>query len=139
MKLSGTCGRKIFSPAYRMIGWTAWSETQQVTLRATVWGMSFCVAPTMSARLMELAMLTALVLVCSAAVAPDLRDCTRYNATAVMRVPAEFTNPATCFVHGQAYLAETSIGQELIDSDHIKVVCVRKETIDASVPLLTVR
>src|SRR5262249_43683346 len=43
-------------------------------------------------------MLTALVLICSVAVTPDLRDCTRYNATAVMRLPAEFANPATCFI-----------------------------------------
>ena len=34
----------------------------------------------------ELTMLTALILICSAAVTPDLRDCTRDNATAVMRV-----------------------------------------------------
>jgi hypothetical protein len=84
-------------------------------------------------------MLTALVLICSAMITPDLRDCTRDNAMTVMRVPAEFANPATCFMHGQAYLAQTSIGQELTDSDRVKVVCVRKETIDASVPLLMVR
>jgi hypothetical protein len=44
---------------------------------------------------------------------PDLRDCSRANAAAVMRVPAEFGNPTTCLMHAQAYLAETSIGQEL--------------------------
>ena len=33
-------------------------------------------------------MLTALVLICSVAVTPDLRDCSRSNAVAVMRVPA---------------------------------------------------
>ena len=82
----------------------------------------------------ELMMLTALILICSAAVTPDLRDCTPDNATAVMRVPAEFRNPATCFMHGQAYLAETSIGQELGDNDRIKVVCARTKTIDASIP-----
>ena len=84
-------------------------------------------------------MLSALILICSAAVTPDLRDCIRDNATAVMRVPAEFGNPATCFMHGQAYLAETSIGQELGDNDQVKVVCTRTETIDASVPRLTVK
>jgi hypothetical protein len=72
-------------------------------------------------------MLTALVLVCSVAMTPDLRDCSRANATAVMRVPAESGNPATCFMHGQAYLAETAIGQELGDGDHIKVVCARSD------------
>ena len=84
-------------------------------------------------------MLTALILICSAAVTPDLRDCTRDNATAVMRVPAEFGNPVTCFMHGQAHLAETSIGQELGDNDRVKVVCARTEPIDASISRPTVR
>ena len=84
-------------------------------------------------------MLTALVLICSVATTPDLRDCSRTNATAVMRVPAEFANPATCFMHGQAYLAETSIGQELGADDRVKIVCARSETIDARVRTLTVR
>ena len=84
-------------------------------------------------------MLTALVLICSVAVTPDLRDCTRENAAAMMRVPAEFRNPATCFMHGQAYLAETAIGQELGDNDRVKVVCARTETVDASIPLLKVK
>jgi hypothetical protein len=82
-------------------------------------------------------MLTALVLVCSIAMIPDLRDCTRDTATAVMRVPAEFGNPATCFIHGQAYLAETAIGQELGDRDHVKVVCTRSQAVDANVRRLT--
>ena len=81
-------------------------------------------------------MLTALVLICSTAVTPDLRDCTRDNATAVMLVPVQSGNPATCFMHGQAYLAQTSVGQELTVDDRVKVVCVRSETVDASVPRL---
>jgi hypothetical protein len=84
-------------------------------------------------------MLTALVLICSMTIVPDLRDCTRDNAVAVMRVPAEFGNPATCFMHAQAYLAETSIGQELTASDRVKVVCARTETIGASVRQWTAR
>jgi hypothetical protein len=84
-------------------------------------------------------MLTALVLICSVAITPDLRDCSRNNATAVMRVPAEFGNPATCFMHGQAYLAETSIGQELQADDRVKIICARSETIDAKVRKLTAR
>jgi len=51
----------------------------------------------------------------------------------VMRMPAEFGNPATCFMHGQAYLAQTSIGLELADNERVKVFCVRSETIDGSV------
>jgi hypothetical protein len=50
-------------------------------------------------------MLTALVLVCSIVVAPDLAACNRANAVDVIHVPEEFGNPATCFMHGQAYLA----------------------------------
>ena len=34
-------------------------------------------------------MLIALVLICSIAATPDLSDCTRENATTVMRVPGE--------------------------------------------------
>jgi hypothetical protein len=84
-------------------------------------------------------MLTALVLICSAAVTPDVRDCTRANAMAVMRVPAKYGNPAACFLHGQAYLAETSIGEELGDSEQVKVVCAPTEMIDASIPMLTAK
>jgi hypothetical protein len=70
-------------------------------------------------------MLTALILVCSLAIDPDLRACTRDNALDVVLVPATFGNPATCFMHGQAYLAGNSIGRELAPNEAIKVVCVR--------------
>ena len=82
-------------------------------------------------------MLTALILICSAAATPDVRDCSRDNATMVMRVPANFGNPATCFMHGQAYLAETSIGQTLEANDLVRVVCAPAETISATVPVLS--
>ena len=75
----------------------------------------------------SLAMLTAIVLICSVASTPDLQDCTPDNARAVMRVPAEFANPTFCFMHGQAYLAETLIGQKLDDGDRVKIVCKRSE------------
>jgi hypothetical protein len=81
-------------------------------------------------------MLTALVLICSTAITPDLRDCTRDNATAVVLMPVQSGNPATCFMHGQAYLAQTSIGEELGGNDRVKIVCVRSEIVDASVPRL---
>jgi hypothetical protein len=81
---------------------------------------------------MELTMLTALVLICSVATTPDMHDCTADNATAVIRVPVEFANPATCFMHGQAYLAETSIGRKLYDGDRVKIICKPSETIAAS-------
>jgi hypothetical protein len=72
-------------------------------------------------------MLTALVLICSVAITPDPRSCTRDNARAVMRVPTEFGNPAACFMHGQAYVAETTIGQELGQDESVKVVCARSK------------
>ena len=79
-------------------------------------------------------MLTALVLICSVAVTPDLGECTRNSATAVMRVPAEFGNPSTCFMHAQTYLAQTSFGQDLGPNDRVKIICVRSETVAASKP-----
>lgn len=84
-------------------------------------------------------MLTALVLICSTTLTPNIADCSRDNATAVMRVPAEFGNPATCFMHGQAYLANSAIGQEMTESERVKVVCARSETVDAAIRRVTVR
>ena len=76
-------------------------------------------------------MLTALVLICSAAVAADSQDCTRSNANTVMRVPSEFGNPATCFMHAQAYLAGSSIGRELDANERVRIICVRSEMLVA--------
>ena len=70
-------------------------------------------------------MLTALVLVCSLAVTPELRDCDQSNATDVMRVPEQFSNPTTCLMHGQAYLADTAMGRRLGDDERIKISCTR--------------
>jgi hypothetical protein len=77
--------------------------------------------------------------ICSVAITPDLRDCTRANATVVMRVPADFGNPVTCFMHGQAYLAQTTMGRELGEDERVKVVCARGEMIDASIRRLGAR
>ena len=74
-------------------------------------------------------MLTALVLVCSVAIAPGPEDCTRNNAGTIMRVPGEFGNPATCFMQAQAYLAAGPVGRELDSSERVKVICVRSEII----------
>jgi hypothetical protein len=69
--------------------------------------------------------LTALILVCSLAATPDISACDKSNAIHTLRVPEEFANPVTCFMHGQAYLAETSIGQDVTSDERIKVMCVR--------------
>jgi hypothetical protein len=84
-------------------------------------------------------MLTALVLICSVVATPDIRDCTRANATAVLRAPAEFASPMTCLMHGQAYLAQTSLGEELQGDERVKVVCARSGAVDASIRTLTVK
>jgi hypothetical protein len=76
-------------------------------------------------------MLTALVLICSLATTPDLRGCTRDNAVDAVRVPESFANPATCLMHSQALLAETSLGRELNAEERIKVVCVRSAPLPA--------
>jgi hypothetical protein len=76
-------------------------------------------------------MLTALVLICSVSVTPDLRDCTRENAVDVMLTPIEHGNPATCFLHGQAYLAQTSIAEDLRETDRVKIVCARSTSVSA--------
>jgi hypothetical protein len=83
-------------------------------------------------------MLTALVLVCSLAMTPDLRACDPSNATDVMRVPEEFGNPATCFMHGQAYLAETTIGRQLGADERLKVVCQPSKKLAARTPFRAV-
>ena len=84
-------------------------------------------------------MLTALVLICSISVTPDLRDCTRDNALDVMRVPTEFASPTTCFLNGQAYLAETSIAQDLRETDRIKIVCARTQSLASQIPRAVTR
>jgi hypothetical protein len=77
-------------------------------------------------------MLTALILICSAPDSPELEECTRKNAAVKMRVPAELGTPITCLMHAQAYLAETSIGQDLSSNDRVKIICERTETAAAS-------
>lgn len=84
-------------------------------------------------------MLTALILICSTAMTPDIRDCTRDNASDVMRVPTEFANPMTCFLHGQAFLAETSLAQDLRETDRIKIVCARSQSVTAKTPFAVAR
>ena len=77
-------------------------------------------------------MLTALVLVCSLAITPDLADCTHKNALDVMRVPDEFTSPIACAMRGQAYLAETAIGRRLTKDQSVKIICMPTATVDTS-------
>jgi hypothetical protein len=73
-------------------------------------------------------MLTALILVCSLATVSNLGDCTRDNALDVVYVPATFATPVTCMMHGQAYVADSSIGRDLPPNEVVKVICVRGPT-----------
>jgi len=79
------------------------------------------------------AMLTALILVCSIATTPDLADCSADTARVVMRTPETYVSPVTCAMHGQAYLAETAVGQTLSKDDRVKVICMRPEEADQTI------
>lgn len=85
---------------------------------------------------LELKMLTAMILICSLATTPNIRDCDRNNAIDVMWVPETFGNPITCYLHGQAYVAGTSLGRSLTANEHVKVMCLRRK--HAALPGATV-
>jgi hypothetical protein len=68
---------------------------------------------------------TTLVLICSLAITPDLRECNRNNAVHVVQVPEQYAVPGSCFMHGQAYVAGTSIGQQLAENESVKVLCIK--------------
>ena len=74
-------------------------------------------------------MLSALVLICSLALTPDLASCSRDNAVGVMRVPEDFASPMSCLMHGQAYLAQSEIGLELGADERVKVVCAKDQRV----------
>jgi hypothetical protein len=75
-------------------------------------------------------MLTAFILICSIAITPDLADCVRKNADNVMLVPGEFGHPVSCLMQAQAFLAATSMGQDLGPDYRVKIVCRPVETVD---------
>jgi len=77
-------------------------------------------------------MLTAVILICSLQTTPDVQSCNRENAVDTMQVPESFASPATCFMRGQAYLADTSLGRDLSENERVKVMCVR--TASAAMP-----
>jgi hypothetical protein len=71
---------------------------------------------------------TTLVLICSLAITPDLRECNRNNAVHVVQVPDQYAMPAACFMHAQAYVAGASIGQQLAENESVKVLCIKGAT-----------
>ena len=70
-------------------------------------------------------MFTTLVLICSLSITPDLRECNRQNAVHVVQVPEQYSMPGSCFMHGQAYVAGTSIGQQIGENESVKVLCIK--------------
>ena len=74
-------------------------------------------------------MLTALVLVCSLTLTPDLSSCDQSNALDVIRIAEEFGSPGSCLMHGQAYLAQTEIGRQLGTDERVKIACSRTSKI----------
>jgi len=68
-------------------------------------------------------MLTAMILICSLTNTPSLSDCSQHNARDVLWVPETFNNPVTCFMHGQAYIAGTSLGRNLRSDERIRILC----------------
>ena len=71
---------------------------------------------------MEVAVLTALVLVCSINVAP----CGQEQARLVLRVPEASALPFACLRNGMAYLAGSRL--EVGDDEIVKVVCTHGRT-----------
>jgi hypothetical protein len=82
-------------------------------------------------------MLTALILICSITTTPDVEECNAENARAVMRLNEPFASPVTCAMHGQAYVAETAIGQSLHETDRIKIVCMQAQEADELIAVRT--
>ena len=71
-------------------------------------------------------MLTAIILVCMAGV--PVQDCTEANASRVIRLPIESRLLNLCLRDGQAYIAETSLG-DLAAGEYVKVTCRRKQIV----------
>ena len=59
------------------------------------------------------------------ALAPEPRLCDRRNAVHVLQLPEQTANPMLCAMHGQAYLAGTSL--ELIAGEYPKILCIRSQ------------
>ena len=73
-------------------------------------------------------MLTAIVLICSVAVTPNLRACDQTNARVVMHVPELYPDTVACAKAGQIYAAGNSVGEALGPNDRLKVVCAPTRT-----------
>jgi hypothetical protein len=66
---------------------------------------------------------------------PDLADCSRTNAVSFVRLPEEFGNPATCLMHGQVYLGETSIGRDLVTASALRSYARERDDTQETTPM----
>jgi len=69
-------------------------------------------------------MLTAIVLICSLSLTPDLQDCTRETAIQALQVPEQSQLPGICLKIGLEYFTQTEFARHLAADERIKVVCV---------------
>jgi hypothetical protein len=63
-------------------------------------------------------MLNAIILICVIGT-----PCTIDTADDVIRTPVMSANPSTCFLQGQAYLAQTELGRSLDAHQQISIKC----------------
>jgi hypothetical protein len=61
-----------------------------------------------------------LILICALGIAQA--DCSTTTATVVVQGP-EASGPASCGLHGQAYIASTAIAEYLYDGHYLKLAC----------------
>lgn len=71
-------------------------------------------------------MLSALILVCSLAITPNIRDCDQANAVDVIRLRSATASPTSCLLQGEAYVAGTAIGRNIAVDEALKVTCARR-------------
>ena len=63
-------------------------------------------------------MLHAVILICALG-----NPCTSESATDLIRTPVMSANPSTCFMLGQAYLAQTELGRSLDPRQQVSIRC----------------
>jgi hypothetical protein len=77
--------------------------------------------------------LTAIILVCSAALARP--DCTVATATDML-AGLDANTPIECLMNGEALIAQSGLASQLEKGHYLKVVCVPKETVADAVQRL---
>lgn len=71
-------------------------------------------------------MLTAIILICSLTATPDLHDCTPATAHDIMHTPVASFMPTTCYLQGQAFLAQMQLGRDLRSDEVTRIICQRR-------------